>query len=274
MSLLQARRLEFSEAVELEVIRFGLGLSAADRDRMLLSLGKDPVSVDPNRLLTSLYSAQVSQAAAQLAAINQVALEDEILSRTGLEDLELEISEGKDGSDGCEVHGKRRSDRLRTHSRATGLAPCKICQRKACASCRVCKEEAALTGSFGGLAGSTAPAFQTLNWEDCLCKKCCPPVILDALHLDHLKALGSERRKNRIKNSAARAIKEIYGNSFLFSDNNTQDFDKERRQLEYLLKGEKSIAEYPHASLLASVSHHLRPSRNSKAGRHYDQHCV
>lgn len=248
-----ARRLEFSEAVELEVIRFGLGLSAADRDRMLLSLGKDPVSVDPNRLLTSLYSAQVSQAAAQLAAINQVALEDEILSRTGLEDLELEISEGKDGSDGCEVHGKRRSDRLRTHSRATGLAPCKICQRKACASCRVCKEEAALTGSFGGLAGSTAPAFQTLNWEDCLCKKCCPPVILDALHLDHLKALGSERRKNRIKISAARAIKEIYGNSFLFSDNNTQDFDKERRQLESLLKGEKSVAEYPHASLLASV---------------------
>lgn len=250
-----AKRLEYLEAVELEIIRFGLGMSAADRDHMLLSIGKDPVSVDPNRLLPSSYSAQVSQTAAQLAAINQVAHEDEILSRIGLEDLDLEsFSEGKDDSYGCEVHGKRRGDRLRTHTWATGLVPCRFCHRKACATCRVCEEEIALAGSFTGLAGTTAPAFQTLNWENCLCKKCCPQIILDALRLDYLKALGSERRKNRIKSAAARAIKEIHGdNLHSFWDNNNPDFDKEMRQLETFLMGEKSIAEYPHASLLASV---------------------
>ncbi|KAI5078715.1 hypothetical protein GOP47_0006386 [Adiantum capillus-veneris] len=242
-----AKRLEFSEAVELEIIRFGLGLSAAARDRMLCSVGKDPASLDPNRLLTPLYSAQISQVAVQLAAINQVALEDENLAKIGLEELGPESL--KDTSDVCEVHGKRRSDTLRIHVQATGLAPCRVCHRKACAACRVCKEEVALAG-----AGTTTPVFQTLSWKDCLCRKCCPQIILDALLLDHLKTLGSERRKDRIRNAAVRAIKEIYGEAFsILPGKHPQDFGIQKKQLEALLQGEKSLAEYPEASLLASV---------------------
>lgn len=207
-----ARRLEFSEAVKLEIIRFGLGLSAADRDRMLLSIGKDPVSVDPNRLLSSLYSTQVSQTAAQLAAINQVAREDELLSAIGLEKL-----------------------------KEAGLEACVRCGLEACS---VSKEEVSLlAGSFGGL-----------SWDGPLCMKCCPQIILDARLLGHVKALGSQRRKGRIRTAAAKAIKEIYGDTLtLFSNNHAGGLDNERKWCEALLKGEKSLAEYPHASLLASV---------------------
>ncbi|MCO5576196.1 hypothetical protein L7F22_030004 [Adiantum nelumboides] len=246
------KRLEFSDAVELEIIRFGLGLSAAARDHLLISIGKDPASLDPNRLLTPLYSAQIFQAAVQLAAINQVALEDENLARIGLEQLGSESL--KDASDICEVHGKRKSNMLRIHVLAKGLASCRICHRKACAACRVCKEEVALAGAFGGVAGTTTPVFQTLSWNDCLCRKCCPQIILDALFLDHLKTLGSERRKDRIKKAAAMAYTELYGEAFsVLPGKHLQDFEIQKKQLEALLQGEKSLAEYPEASLLASV---------------------
>lgn len=45
--------------MELEIQRLKLGLSAAQRDRALISIGRDPASIDPNRLLNPSYLFQV-----------------------------------------------------------------------------------------------------------------------------------------------------------------------------------------------------------------------
>lgn len=49
----------FQEAAELEIARLHLGLSAAERDRALLSVGRDPATVDPNRLIDPVNLVQV-----------------------------------------------------------------------------------------------------------------------------------------------------------------------------------------------------------------------
>lgn len=48
--------------MELEIQRLKLGLSAAQRDHALItSIGRDPASIDPNKLLNSSYLFQVRQ---------------------------------------------------------------------------------------------------------------------------------------------------------------------------------------------------------------------
>ncbi|KAH7440058.1 hypothetical protein KP509_04G089000 [Ceratopteris richardii] len=251
---MQGKRLGFSEAVELEIIRFGLQLSAAARDRLLLSVGRDPASIDPNRLLPPYYSVQVVQVAMQLAAMNKVAVEDDVLSKIGLSDLAPESSQEKDSLVICEIHGKQESRKLRFHPQTTGVVSCKSCNRKACASCRVCKEEAGLAVNSGSVPGNPMPAFQTLNWNDSICRKCCQQLVTDALLLDHLKNLGSKRRKGMIKEASAKAVLEIYGNNIAdFGGVLSESFHVQKQQLEALLNGEKSLAQYPGASLLVSV---------------------
>jgi hypothetical protein len=51
--------LTFQGAMELDIWRLNLGLSAAQRDHALLSLGRDPASIDPNKLLNPTYLFQV-----------------------------------------------------------------------------------------------------------------------------------------------------------------------------------------------------------------------
>jgi hypothetical protein len=55
----QGHTLTFQEAMELDIWRLNLGLSAAQRDHALLSLGRDPASINPNKLLNPNYLFQV-----------------------------------------------------------------------------------------------------------------------------------------------------------------------------------------------------------------------
>lgn len=251
-----ARRVEFSEAMELEIIRFGLGLSAAERDRVLLSNGKDPVSIDPNRLLSSSYSGQVCQVASQLAVYSQVAFEDRKLSAVGMGNIE--ITETRNGIiqaiGDCEIHGNWKDGFSKAYSKPVRLSLCALCRRKVCAACSVNKEAADLAGGSVNLGGSLSlTSFRSSLSEDMLCKKCCSQLILDALLLDQVRTLGSQRRTNRIKIAAAKAIRAIYGDWFGSSRNYSGGPGNDGKWLDILLKGEKSLAEYPYAGLLATI---------------------
>ena len=186
--------------MELEIRRFQLGLSAADRDRLLLSIGKDPVSMDPNRCLSSSYAAQVFQISAQLAILKHVTLEDEILSVTGLEKYVLEDTGEKiEAITGSEIHENtenRTGLRWKPSSEVPGLAICELCRRKQYSVSRVSNEESALTG--------TEFIVQNLISDDAIWLESCPQIVLHALLLDYLKALGSQRRKVRITNAATK----------------------------------------------------------------------
>nr|GFD25634.1 probable phosphoinositide phosphatase SAC9 [Tanacetum cinerariifolium] len=50
-----AKKLGFVEAMKLEIERLHLNLSAAERDRALLSIGIDPATINPNTLLEESY---------------------------------------------------------------------------------------------------------------------------------------------------------------------------------------------------------------------------
>lgn len=49
----------FQDGMELEIQRLKLGLSAAQRDHALISIARDPASIDPNKLLDDSYLFQV-----------------------------------------------------------------------------------------------------------------------------------------------------------------------------------------------------------------------
>lgn len=58
--VVKARTITYDEAMELEIRRLKFGLSAAQRDRALItSIGRDPATIDPNKLLNSSYLCQV-----------------------------------------------------------------------------------------------------------------------------------------------------------------------------------------------------------------------
>lgn len=58
--VIQSKTLTYDEAMELEIERLKLGLSAAQRDHTLIKLiGRDPASIDPNKLLNPNYLFQV-----------------------------------------------------------------------------------------------------------------------------------------------------------------------------------------------------------------------
>lgn len=64
----QKRKLGFMEAMKLEIERFRLHLSAADRDRALLSIGIDPATINPNLLPEESYLGRLYRVASTLAS--------------------------------------------------------------------------------------------------------------------------------------------------------------------------------------------------------------
>lgn len=61
LCVMKARTITYDEAMELEIGRLKLGLSAAQRDHALItSIGRDPATIDPNKLLNPSYLFQVS----------------------------------------------------------------------------------------------------------------------------------------------------------------------------------------------------------------------
>ena len=85
--------LNYLETMKLEIERLQLNLSAAERDRALLSVGHDPATIDPNRILKLPYVAQLRKTAQNLALSNHIVSEDKKLSVIGLEEDSIKVSE-------------------------------------------------------------------------------------------------------------------------------------------------------------------------------------
>ncbi|GAY68184.1 hypothetical protein CUMW_262160 [Citrus unshiu] len=81
----EEKKLDFMEAMKLEIERLQLNLSAAERDRALLSIGTDPASINPNVLLDESYMGRLCRVATTLALLGQTSLEDKIVGAIGLE---------------------------------------------------------------------------------------------------------------------------------------------------------------------------------------------
>ncbi|XP_010244500.1 PREDICTED: probable phosphoinositide phosphatase SAC9 [Nelumbo nucifera] len=280
------RKLDFEEAMRLEIERFKFNLSAADRDRTLLSIGTDPATINPNGLLDDLYMARLCRIASNLAILGQVALEDKVTAAIGLETNE---DDGIDfwnitrigetcSSAMCEV-------RAVTHPAACipSIVPsgggsqshfsCSQCERKVCKVC--CAGKGALllpsynskemsgfnnllsrSGSSHGNQTDSVPTNRSSILNGVICKACCSNIVLDALIVDYVRVLVSLRRSARAGCAAHEAIDDVIGLrsiDYLIERNKMSDGQQAAEVLKKLLNGEESLAEFPHASLLHSV---------------------
>ncbi|KAJ7567413.1 hypothetical protein O6H91_02G146100 [Diphasiastrum complanatum] len=269
-------QLSFIEAVELEIVRLQSRLSAAQRDHILVSFGLDPATINPNLLLNPSDLVLVSQAALQLATLLQTAAEDVDLRNVGLEtrlqdaseDLYLRSAWNGCLTTNCEIRLKRKYSITGDGAGVIDLLACDQCKLKACIACRVGKGScllAQMQNSQVNLGGNAVlgPSRGPLLVDAVLCKKCCPPIVHEAVLLFHVKELSSSRRRLRIKAAVMEAMSEV-GDGFQFQNSETYGEPLERRNsirqaivneegMKSLLQGEASLAEYPHSSLLTSV---------------------
>ncbi|KAL0413977.1 UNVERIFIED_CONTAM: putative phosphoinositide phosphatase SAC9 [Sesamum radiatum] len=220
------RRLDFMEAVKLEIERLRLNLSAADRDRALLSLGVDPASINPNLLLEDSYMGSLYRVASTLALLGQASLEDKITSSIGLGvsdessvDFWNVTAIGKKCSGAaCQVRAETGPAAGASLTSSSSLASesifvCSECGRKVCKVCSAGKGALLLASynskvnsSYNGVTsqGGSAHGYsadsssnRSPTLDGIICKRCCDEVVLDALMLDYIRVLISQRRRNR-----------------------------------------------------------------------------
>jgi hypothetical protein len=285
----------FSDSMELDIARLRLGLSAAQRDKALLSIGRDPASLDPNRTLTASDIAPLRLAANQLSALTRVAQEDQEIAAAADEGLGIVTKEGlaKPSFDndlvklqGC-AHSECEIGRggVAGGSAAGGLiqeqnAPLKVCeecQKKACVACLAgtgsgllkkyreskVRVESPEVREGGAKAEPKGPPLQ----DQTLCKKCCPPLVRDAVLVERVRRLSGARRRSRLQAEAAQAGAHLHS----FSAGSAVECEAGMGNLRDgrgvaiggtpNLAGE-SLAEYPYAGLLFSVR---TPSITSKS---------
>lgn len=272
-----AKPLDYVETMKLEIQRLQLNISAAERDRALLSVGRDPATIDPNRLLEPHYVAQLRRTAQNLALSSQIASEDKKLSVIGLED---------DGDDGiefwnvdgfsdnctdpkCEVHAEtqwiKSIDFKSTPERLHELPVCSRCSRRVCRVCRAGKGSVLLRdvvnpGAGQGGSSHGGSAYRLSAADKVLCKRCCPQKVLDALLLDRVKVLSSLRQISRVKCAALKALEQLVGCSSKDSgtdlgkrDGSLEGPGRSESGLKTLFQGEFSLAEFPYGGLLYPV---------------------
>ncbi|KAK4425168.1 putative phosphoinositide phosphatase SAC9 [Sesamum alatum] len=279
------RRLDFVEAVKLEIERLRLNLSAADRDRALLSLGVDPASINPNLLLEDSYMGSLYRVASTLALLGQVSLEDKVTASIGLGvfdegsvDFWNVTAIGKKCSGAaCQVRaepGPAGGASLTSSSSTASesIFICSECGRKVCKVCSAGKGALLLAScnskvnssyngvtSQGGSAhgySADASSNRSPTLDGIICKLCCDEVVLDALMLDYIRVLISQRRRTRVDYAAEKALNNVFG---LSSRNLIPERDYfvssegAAKILEKLTDGEESLAEFPFASFLHPV---------------------
>ncbi|KAL3652806.1 putative phosphoinositide phosphatase sac9 [Castilleja foliolosa] len=275
----QERRLDFMEAMKLEIERLRLNLSAAERDRSLLSIGIDPASINPNTLLEDSYMGRLYRVASALALLGQASLEDKITASIGLGtfdkcsvDFWNVTAIGQRCSGGkCQVRAETgpTADGSLTSSSSTSesISICSECDRRVCRVCSAGKGALLLatynskdiTGyngvtSQGGSADSSSNRSPALG--GIICKECSPEVVLDALVLDFLRVLIGQRRSIRADAAAIEALNHVFG---LSSRNLLPERDQflksqgDAKVLKKLTNGQESLAEFPFASFLHPV---------------------
>ncbi|XP_031497085.1 probable phosphoinositide phosphatase SAC9 isoform X2 [Nymphaea colorata] len=288
-----ARKPDFLQAMKLEIERFLLNLSAAERDRALLSIGVDPAMLDPNRLISLSYIGRLCKAANNLALLGHTVFEDKIVASIGLETQEDSTVDfwniARIGeycvSSGCEVHFDAQ-DHLRPSelpfSGSTAILTCSICQKNVCKVCTAGRgstllvnrnqsgptQSNGLSSPGGSSHGGSSHGGQSDGsmisrapiLDGILCKSCCPDIVLDALVVDYVRVLGSLRRRSRADNAAMQALSRVLdacvgGHSFGIKHElgHQQGAEVSRMQLKNLLNQEESLAEFPSAGFLYSV---------------------
>ncbi|KAJ4973876.1 hypothetical protein NE237_007050 [Protea cynaroides] len=280
------RKLNFTKAMNLEIERLRANLSAAERDRALLSVGTDPATLNPNALLDVYYMGKLYRVANCLALLGQAALEDKINGSIGLETVDDDdcidfwnvagIDETCSGS-GCEVHAVTQPaanmpSMVSTRGASSSVFLCSQCRRKVCKVC--CAGRGALllsnliskeVPSFNGFSSQSGSSHdsqtdglstnRSYTVDGVICKSCCSDVVLEALIIDYVRVLISLRKSARAENAALNSIHKVVGapsRDFLLEKNRSDD----RQAVNFLRKllgGEESLAEFPFASLLHSV---------------------
>lgn len=281
-------KLNFVDAMKLEIERFHLSLSAAERDRALLSVGTDPATVDPNGLCDDIYIGRLCRIVSFLALLGQTAFEDKITASIGLETVHVDAIDfwnvvriGETCSSSvCEVRAEMHSSAPVASTipsrKGSELFNCSNCKRKACRVCcagrganlLACNtSEAAsfngpsnFSGSSHGGSRDGVYSFRSATLDGIICRSCCPEIVLDALLLDYVRVLSCLRRRTRADDAAYKALVQVMGLPLRDGipegkrmSNTWQGVDINDTPLRKLLNGEESLAEFPSASFLHVV---------------------
>lgn len=279
----KGRELDFVQAMNLEIQRLRLNLSAAERDRALLSISIDPATIDPNCLLEDSYMVRLCNYANSLASLGQAAHEDQINASIGLEITDenvidfWNINEFGETCCGamCEIRAEKQlSSKASSSISSTGSSPlllvCSQCGRKACKVCcagkganllvsndykdmRIYNSLSSQSGSNHGEQNEGTCGSQSALADGVICKVCCNEAILHALYVDYVRVLNSLRRRARADDAAQKALDQVVGHEVDRISNSWRGVDMGKRQLKRLLKGAESLAEFPYASFLHSV---------------------
>ncbi|KAL2920819.1 putative phosphoinositide phosphatase SAC9 [Bienertia sinuspersici] len=279
------QKLNFMEAMKLEIERLRLNLSAAERDRTLLAVGVDPASINPNLLLDDVYMVKLCRVANTLSMVGQAALEDKITRSIGLQKNDDDVIDfwnfpGFDESCAgsvCEVQVENgetmQTSTVKVTENSSKSFMCSHCGRKVCKIC--CAGRGALLlasysrrGSLssngaqvrsGSSHGSQSDIYTNNNnvtSDGAICKQCCSDVVMNALVVDYVRALLSSRRASRVDTAAFTALDQVVGYSL--NDGTVErckpsGAPESSKILRKLLNGEESLAEFPFASFLSSV---------------------
>ncbi|THG23694.1 hypothetical protein TEA_008791 [Camellia sinensis var. sinensis] len=273
------RNLGFKQAMKLEIERLRLNLSAAERDRALLSIGIDPATINPNVLLDESYMPRLCRVTNTLALLGQASLEDKITAAISLETVDDSAIDfwniagiGENCSGGtCQVRAETAATGYASFTSSSPAATksvflCSQCERKVCKICSAGRG-ALLLASYNSREVSTYNAVSSqggsghgnpadvsssrlMTMDGVICKQCCHDIVLDALTLDYVRVLISMRRSARADSVAHKALGHVIG----FSSKGNLSSDKETfKVLGRLLNGGESLAEFPSASFLHSV---------------------
>ncbi|VFQ87587.1 unnamed protein product [Cuscuta campestris] len=272
------RKIGFMEAMKLEIERFRQSLSAAERDRALLSIGVDPASINPNLLLDEFEMEKLCGVLNALALIGQASFEDKLTAAIGLDfthetaidfwnvtGIEESCMGGK-----CQVHAEAGRTTVASSATLSALPSqsfyvCSVCEKSVCKVC--CAGKGALmvglynfkeVSNLNGLGSDSVaglPSNRLTTHDGVICKLCCHSVVLNALMLDYIRVLVSERRKARVDEAAQKAISYVLGfPSMNVLDGRHPSRDSQRCKISrQLMNGEESLAEFPFASFLYPV---------------------
>ncbi|XP_027345477.1 probable phosphoinositide phosphatase SAC9 [Abrus precatorius] len=272
------RKLDFIEAMKLEIERLKLNLSAAERDRALLSVGMDPATINPNTLLDEAYMGRLSKVASNLALLGEASLEDKLVAAIGLGTVDdnpvdfwniIRIGETCYGGK-CEVRAETKkavhSSNVTSAGPSEPVFVCSQCERKVCRVCCAGRGALLLLGynsrevmNYNGASSQSGqvdlPVNRLLARDGIICKRCCQDIVLHALILDYVRVLISLRRTERVEKAAYNALKQIIGSSWdgLLEKNQASDCKSASQAVQLLLNGYESLAEFPLASFLHPV---------------------
>ncbi|CAN6905382.1 hypothetical protein HID58_082586 [Brassica napus] len=269
------RKLEFIEAMKLEIERLRLNISAAERDRALLSIGIDPATINPNSSHDELYIGRLCRIANALAVLGQASLEDKLIASIGLEKLENSvidfwningIGEGCNGGV-CQVRAEVNKNSVGSTTKSLGGEPgsvflCLQCRKKACKSCCAGRGAVLLSKSYsrdnanGGGSLADGSATSIIGSDQYMCKNCCNTIVLEALIVDYVRVLVSLRRSGRVDDACREALNEVFGSNLanhLAVRGQPSPKPEDFNVLHQILGQEESLAEFPYASFLHKV---------------------